>query len=394
MPGTTTLKSGAGAPAEPSFRSEGLKRLALTAGSIVFFWALIELPALINLIDYQGLEYSQVWGSLRFIRVPDPELLHVEPPHAHYQGSSRGGDFETRFQVPVSDQTLFHWDLQYDQNGFRNSTDLKAADIVVIGDSMTEGMTVPEPLVVTSVLARLRKNIVANLGQYGYGPQQELAVLRRYGLALRPKVFIWMFYEGNDLSDEFEYRKLQLHPPGFWNFFLERSFTRFAFRAVRRFVAPAKPDGAIRSGIVRLPGASDANVYFSYPSQALRQDDLTAISDTSRIIASAQSLAASRQARFLFVFIPDKFRVLRDFCRFAATSECRNWALNDLPERMRSSVHSAAPGAEFLDITADLVQAARSGELPYYRDDIHFSEIGHRVAAEAINRYMASHGGE
>ena len=74
--------------------NETLFRLLLVMGSIVFFWVLIEFPALINLVDYEGLEYSQVWGSLRFIRVPDPQLLHIEPPYARYTGSSRGGDFE------------------------------------------------------------------------------------------------------------------------------------------------------------------------------------------------------------------------------------------------------------------------------------------------------------
>jgi hypothetical protein len=42
---------------------------------------------------------------------------------------------------------------------------------------------------------------VVNLGRGAYGPQQELIVLKRYGLAYRPRVVIWQLFEGNDLAD-------------------------------------------------------------------------------------------------------------------------------------------------------------------------------------------------
>jgi len=102
--------------------------------------------------------------------------------------------------------TLFRWDVRYDHNGFRNQTDLKSADIVVIGDSFVEGLTVSDAQLVTSLLAHLQGKVVANLGQSTYGPQQELIVLKRYGLPLRPRTVVWMFFEGNDLADVITYR--------------------------------------------------------------------------------------------------------------------------------------------------------------------------------------------
>ena len=106
---------------------------------------------------------------------------------------------------------------------------------------MVEGMTISDAAIATSVLSRLQGKVVANLGQYGYGPQQEFAVLQRYALPLEPRTVIWMFFEGNDLSDAADYRELQQHPPGFWNFFVQRSFTRFAIRRVKRLTAPNRP---------------------------------------------------------------------------------------------------------------------------------------------------------
>ncbi len=88
---------------------------------------------------------------------------------------------------------------------FETLSDMDAADIVVIGDSYIESpMTRPSALITTR-LAQLQGKTVANLGHSGYGPQQELAVLKRFGLPLNPRTVIWAFFEGNDLSDIEEY---------------------------------------------------------------------------------------------------------------------------------------------------------------------------------------------
>jgi len=76
----------------------------------------------------------------------------------------------------------------------------KNADIIVAGDSFVESVTTPTAQLTTSLLANLQGNVVANLGQYGYGPLEEMAVSKRYGLPLRPRTVFWMFFEGNDLK--------------------------------------------------------------------------------------------------------------------------------------------------------------------------------------------------
>jgi hypothetical protein len=381
------VRTGAQAEPRPQARAErkreALFRALLILGSIAFAWVAIEIPALFNLVDYEGLEFSQAWGSVRFIRVPDPQLLHIEPPYAHYAGSSRGGDFETRFQVAPAEQTLYRWDLKYDRNGFRNATDLSHADIAVIGDSMVEGMTVSDAELTTSVLAGMEGRVVANLGQYGYGPQQELAVFDRFALPLRPRVVVWMFFEGNDLTDEIAYRKIAANPPGAWSFFLQRSFTRFAVRAVRGLLAGAKPPGVIQSGEF-----AGRNIYFSIPAAKLSPEESEAVEAVARMAGSARDRAAAQGARLVFVFIPDKFRVLRGYCRFPGKSECRNWVLSDLPTRMRSALQAVSPDIGYVDLTPDLENLAKSGVLPYYSDDVHLAPEGHRAAATAIHEFL------
>jgi hypothetical protein len=116
------------------------------------------------------------------------------------------------------------------------------------------------------------------------------------------------------------------------------------------------------------------------------------IEKTKNIVRTAYDLSAAHGARFIFVFIPDKFRALHEFCQFPAESACRNWTVNDLPERMRETIGSIASDIGFLDLTPKLAAAVKGGATPYYPDDEHWEPAGHRIAAEAINSYMGSTG--
>lgn len=370
-------------------KSLTLRRLLLAAGSFVFTLSLIELPAFFNVLDYEGLESTGVWAGLRFIRVPDPELTHLEPPYKHLVGSSRGGIFETLYTLPPAEQGLFRWDLKYDHNGFRNDTDLGSADLVVIGDSMVEGQTLATAELTTSLLARWQGKTVSNLGQYGFGPQQELIVLKRYGLPLKPRLVVWMFTETNDLRDTLSYREIVVkNRPNYWNFFLQRSFTRVVYRSLMRLGAPPKPSGENRFGVLTTSKGKPRKLYFTFDSHSLAADDLDALNEVNRIIQTADKLSADQGARLVFVFVPDEFRVFRDFCRFPEESECRKWELSDLPERMRESVSHMSPPVGYVDLTPALKEGVKQGVLPYYTDDIHLTPDGDRIAAEAINAYI------
>ena len=367
------------------------RRFLLIPISVVFVLCLIESPAFIGAFDYRTvIGPEHLWWAPNIV---DPELLQVHRPHAHQSGAARGGLISWGYQIPESDKVLYQWDVTYDHNGFRNQSDLKSADMVVIGDSFVEGLTVPDSQLTTSLLARLQGDVVANLGQSAYGPQQELVVLKRYGLPLQPRTVVWMFFEGNDLEDVVAYRKATSNPDGFWKSFYLRSFSRNAAKGVKRiFFPPTKPSGAKRAAAFQASDGKTLTLYFVYLSPPLSDQHLSSIDETTRTIATAHRLSAAQGARLIFVFVPTKFRVFRDCCQFPQQSECRNWTVNDLPERLRKAVVSISPDIGFLDLTPRLAEDAKRGALPYYPDDDHWSPEGHKVAAEAINDYLKSSG--
>jgi len=368
--------------AKPRFAVRSL----LVVASLMFAVGLIELPAFFNIVDYREiLGNNFAWWPIN--NVKDPELIHTRRPYVHFSGETRGGRAKYGWVIPSSDLTLYHWDVKCDRYGFRNETDLKSADTIVIGDSFVEGVTVPEAQLTTSLLAHVTGKTVANLGQGNWGPQQELVVLKRYGLPLRPRTVVWMFSEGSDLKDVIHYDYDLHHPTDFWHAYLQRSFLHIELARLR---TPAGLPGMKRAGLLQQPNDKTVTMYFMNPAKPLTEAEIGAIDETAQIIKEAYSLSAAQGAQLIFVFAPEKFRVFHDFCHYPQQSDCRNWTVNDMPERMEKAIRAISPNLGYVDLTPSLVEAVKAGAVPYYPDDDHWAPDGHKVAAETINQYLGS----
>lgn len=96
-----------------------------------------------------------------------------------------------------------------DEHGFNNPYGVFShnnLDLVLIGDSYTNGYCVKAGEDIGSVLRRTGKTVL-NLGMGGNGPLLELAALKEYAEPLKPKIVLWMYYEANDISIDLEDEK-------------------------------------------------------------------------------------------------------------------------------------------------------------------------------------------
>ncbi len=90
-----------------------------------------------------------------------------------------------------------------DERGFRNPPGLWSQapiDALCLGDSFTEGACVPDGQGFADAIRRAWPRTVA-LGVTSAGPLYQLALLKEYIGALKPRVVLWCYYEGNDLFD-------------------------------------------------------------------------------------------------------------------------------------------------------------------------------------------------
>jgi hypothetical protein len=360
--------------------------LLAAAAGIAVAWLLTEAPVFFGLADYQNVTWL---SNDRY----DPVLLKIHRPHAQLHGSALGGIFTGTFQIPQSQMSHYQWDLRYDHNGFRNDADLDRADVVFLGASFVEAMAVPDQQITTSLVARQTGTVVANFGQNAFSQQQDLIVLQRYALPLHPRVVIWMFTDYTDLRQVLYYRKLMQDSSGFWPSFFQRSFTRFAYKQVEPYLHPAsKPDGTLRWGEVTDARGEPVRIYFLHPGQPLSRETIGAVEATRAILRQALDLSAAQGARLVVVYIPGPYRVFQPFARFAPDSPCRQWVVNDEPQRIEAAARSLSPEVGYLDLTPAMREAVSKGIVPYFTDDLHWSPVGHQLAAAAIAQYLENAG--
>ena len=372
-------------------RAELITRLTLTTTSIIGCLVVAESPALLRVVDYRAIlgsfeSESPLSGAGRRA---DHELLWRHDPYYRYEEAYQGNLGQALCVPPDPSRQIA---VQYDRNGFRNSRDLEQADIVVIGDSYIEGYMTAEPLLVTSLLGQLQGKIVANLGHSGYGPQQELVVLKRYGLPLRPQTVIWTFFEGNDFSDAEQYDKQRARASDpVWQDVWYRSLTRNALARTLRPAHRCTAPSSIEQFQAHFRDAHDnINPVFFAPSevQPLSEDK---VSQVVTYLAKAAMLCRERNIRFIVAFIPEKYRVYHNLSNVQLSSDAlRSWQVAPLPEEMASRLNRLDLGIEYVDLTLPLRSASRKGIATYLPDDTHWTDAGNRVVAERLDQALRS----
>jgi hypothetical protein len=372
-----------------------MARFTLTGMTLVLALGALELVAAVGLVDFRRvLAVAGPEPCTNTDNARDPELIHIHKPYLKRVGATRGN---IALALHLAGAQLYPYDVTYDRNGFRNACDLSAAEVVVLGDSFVEGGLVAADDLMTTSLGRLLGRTVANLGQSAYGPQQELAVLKRHAAPLHPTLCIWTFYEGNDLHDAVRYEQLRQGSGvlAACSMSWERSFGRNVLWAVSdqlgRILAPDPADQAPQ-GTFQSDDGRTVQLFFSNRDARRSRRELAALDKVGSILSAAQAACAMNRIALLVVFVPEKFRVYRDYCTFRPENPCTGWGLDDLPAQIGGRVTALRPRIGFLDLTPALSAEAARGRLLYFTDDTHWSAKGHEVAGRAIATYVSQQG--
>jgi hypothetical protein len=315
---------------------------------------LAETVVVLRLVDYReffgGFDPYHALGTAG--RQFDRELLWRHEPYYHFEADYQGNLGRALCVPPDSSQKV---EVRYDRNGFRNASDLNAADIVIIGDSYIESPITPPSALITTRLARLQGKTVANLGHSGYGPQHELAVLKRFGLPLKPRMVIWAFFEGNDLSDMEEYPEKAARVAGqhaAWENFWFRSFSKNLLSLYFRGTSSCVPNSRLQRYTANFGDAHNSvrPVLFA-PSEiaALSEGTLRKVQSS---FSEAYRLCRDHDIRFVVVFVPEKYRVYHDLSNVRlSTDELRSWTVNDLPRLLHRLLAELSPEIGYVDLT-------------------------------------------
>jgi hypothetical protein len=165
----------------------------------------------------------EVYNDLR----KNNDNVSVIVPHSYHQLYYPQGEVFP-FSGLSNSKTVYRNENGYyfiylsDRYGFNNPDkewDAEEIEYLIIGDSFAHGASVNRPDDIASVLRKLSKKAVLNLGYSDNGPLIEYATLREF---ITPKVknILWLYFEGNDFLNlnreiQSELLKKYLYDPNF-----------------------------------------------------------------------------------------------------------------------------------------------------------------------------------
>jgi hypothetical protein len=380
-----------------------LRALASTV-AVLATLAMLELPAMLRWVHWtlifrslsgEGVDYRTAF-------ILDEQLGFRRVPSLQWSGRP-ASDIEERYGLPrsLSEPITF----TYDRWGYRNASEMEEADVVLLGDSFVEGWYVSDDQTAAAQLAARLHRPVANLGVAGYGTLQALRVLKGDALRRTPTVVAWFFFEGNDLYDDQSFENTLLAgPPGGesatahatgltrdhgWG---RRSFVLNFFQRIRRWSHPLIPNRAPYWARLTRPGGPTQRVYF-FNYGAIPWTEYEEKRWTVARTAFEEGVAFAREhgIHLIFVYVPTKYRVFRDFIEIPQGSPLEHWDVwHLLPVRFQDFCMSAA--VPCVDPTDRLRQAVAGGGTPYPANDTHWSPEGDAIVAAAIEDVVRQRG--
>jgi len=346
------------------------------------------------------------------------------------------------------------YSLRTDAEGFRNTRVRDTIHVAALGDSFTDGLTLPVDQIWPT---RLEQNLglpVQNFGTAGFGPQQELRVLRDYAIRHHPRVVLLAFFAGNDIVDAERFDKYErsegsvILPKTGWSIkkVVARYETFYSFsllqlagntlgtRAAGRPMEgtkvpyavdqnpeisgdPAESVPGFDRGIFTIP-VKERTLRFALMPPYLQtltfsEDALEKRSGwqlTRKTILEMNRVSHENGARLVVLFIPFKSQVYlpllrrsfgkedleRDF-QFYFRQEPTGFDSNEMSQNRLAQNHLMQRLCEdehipLIDPTAALQAEVESGRNVYFPDDSHWNAAGHELAANVIAAFLKSHG--
>jgi lysophospholipase L1-like esterase len=358
-------------------------------------------PKLVN----QGLKFHPTYG------------LAFRPNTEGWHTSLRG---EYSSYVKINNKGLRGREYDYDQgdNTYR---------ILVLGDSFTAGLQVPEEQAFPKQLEALlqaefpQTNFeVINAGVIGYGTDNQLAYFTGEGYKYQPDLVLLAFFTGNDITDNIWYSLYNLengqlirvdaaHPPDPGSRAPRWSREDSTFRRVRSFLytnsrlysvsielltlaaiqrLPALANLLISLGLVEItqPVVNYGNIY------AFRYLPEEAWTKTEALIVQLKREVEANGGEFLVAILPDETDVDED--RRSEIYEAyahltKEQAISGpVPARHIAQLLQAR-NISYVPLLAALQDhQQQTGEALYFRYDGHWNAAGHAVAGQAIFQYL------
>lgn len=360
----------------------GARRVALFLAVVAVQFAVFEIAL-------------RVWGSSE--AAPAFQGLFTQDPDIGFRLKPGA---RTRYRTAEFDTII-----EINNAGVRDAEDLgpKASNerrIVILGDSLVLSVQVPFEQTFGELLeARLNSRQsqfryrVINAGVQGYGPVQERLLFRKLAPTLQADVVLASVFVGNDAEEAFANRAL-LNPAA------RPALATFRERVVNALRRTVRRSMVLQVLRLRLTSATERFTTTiappEAPLQSYAQTPAPRIAEGIRItqdcVRDIAADAAQRGAATGVILMPARFQVDDgDYGRLKEAVEAAGGQLirDAATERFDAAVASLGL-PRFNPLPALL--AARGGPDLFFQRNVHLTEHGHVVFAEALERFLLDSG--
>jgi hypothetical protein len=368
--------------------------------SLLLFSLFEFFPSLLDAVNLQAIAYYALKREL----LVDPTLVFVLRKVDYVlQTTWKGDQYSSEYGVDV---VPIPYVATTNAEGFRPNSAGPPYEIVLVGDSFL-AMGEDDASTLSERLRAVSGRATFNLSRSWYGPYQYLELLKRYGLALRPKVVLLGFYAGNDIEDIREYHRwLREHRYYFYADHAQRSFV------VRYAIALADTGASLRDTIAKrlarqtrpvAPGEIHPNLgLIRVGAQAVPMvfGDWNPAGSAAQLLATAEwqalhalltefhHLCRAEGILPVLLYIPSKSQVYAEAALPHSGQRFVQAAARQHPIRtnMVEAITTLAQQIELplINLLPYFEQQAEAGRLLYYPFDTHWSGEGIQAAADYV----------
>jgi hypothetical protein len=371
--------------------------------SLLLFSLFECFPSLLDVVNLQPIAYYAFKREL----IADPTLVFVlRKVNDVVQTTWWGDQYSSEYGVDVVPMPYV---ATTNAEGFRPNSARPPYEIVLVGDSFL-AMGEDDASTLSERLRAVSGRATFNLSRSWYGPHQYLELLKRYGLALRPKVALLGFYAGNDIEDIREYHRwLREHRYYFYADHAQRPFfVRYAIaltdtgaslrETIAKRLARQPRPGALGApgeihpnlGIVRV-GAQLVPMVFGDWNPQGSAEQLLATAEwqaLQALLIEFHHLCQAEGILPVLLYIPSKSQVYAEYVMPHSGRRAVQAAARQRPIRtnMIEAITTLAQRVELplINLLPSFEQQAEAGRLLYYPFDTHWSGEGIQAAADYI----------
>lgn len=310
-----------------------------------------------------------------------------------------------------------------DELGFVNEVLPWHAELALIGDSFGVACGVREPEGLQALLEQRTGRAVFNASMAGIGPAQELWLLESQVLPRKPRVVVWLFFGGNDVTADHEAWLARRAGHATWaEAWPERHRPRLLLPDLLRASLARRPPPACPAPLppfeLELVDGGARRQWFAPDQLAqLAWDEANwraypAWEPVRTTLVAARDACRAAGARLLLVYLPPAPEILLPLTRPDPGLVVRAWTATGAPApaeapeallaRMLAQRHAlesvlretcAEAEIPFLSAVPALSAAASEGQHVYLVSDTHWTVVGQRALLEPLLAFLRSEGG-